>query len=38
MTRKISEMTWQDAQKCIPGAPFVFVPVGSVEPFIYAQH
>lgn len=31
MTRKISEMTWQDAQKCIPGAPFVFVPVGSVE-------
>lgn len=31
MTRLIEEMTWEDAQKAIPQAKFVFLPVGSTE-------
>ena len=31
MTRLIEEMTWQDSQKTIPKAPFVFLPIGSTE-------
>lgn len=31
MTRKIEEMTWQEAQERIPKAQFIYIPVGSVE-------